>query len=441
VDKTTLINPDLVNYPALVIGLTEEGSSQQNIDHELQELTLLLSTLGIAVAGRVVQKNTRLSPAHLIGQGKIAEIKELARAQGARLIVFDHPLSGTQVRNLEVMTNCQVLDRSGVILDIFARHAHSSQAQTQVEIAQLQYLLPRLTGAWTHFHRQAGGGGVTSRGMGETQIEIDRRRARERISRLQKRLEQIRKEKKVQRKSRQNELKVSLVGYTNSGKTTLMHGLTRHEQLGKDELFATLDTSVRVIDPARKPKILLSDTVGFIRKLPASLLDSFKSTLDEACNADLLLHVVDLSHSNYQEQLNITEAVLAEISAKDIPTIIVFNKLDATDNKFLPRILKRKYPDSIAISSLNSEDLRLIRDYIFKFFQKKFLPLYLKIPVQDQSHLSLVYNNCVLQGVFYQPEHVLFSAQAPELICLKLQRFSMQEADFEGEVSNELNAD
>jgi GTP-binding protein HflX len=180
--------------------------------------------------------------------------------------------------------------------------------------------------------------------------------------------------------------------------------------------------------------------VGFIRKLPPSLLDSFKSTLDEACNADLLLHVVDLSHPQYQEQLNITEAVLTEISAKDIPTIVVFNKLDLTSNKFLPRILKRKYPDSIAISSLNNEDLRLIRNHIFAFFQKKFMPLYLKIPNSEHASLSLVYNNCVLQGVFYHAEQVLFSAQAPELICLKLQRFAMNEKDFQGELHDDLDA-
>ncbi len=438
-EKTTLINPASAGYPAIVIGLSESANSHP-IDLELTELILLLATLGLKVAARVVQKNHRLSPAHLIGQGKIAEIRALALAHQVRLLVFDHVLTGTQQRNLEEMTGCQVLDRAGVILDIFAHHAHSSQAQTQVEIAQLHYLLPRLTGAWTHFHRQAGGGGVTSRGMGEKQIEVDRRRARERIARLQKRLEQVRKEKIVQRKSRQNELKVSLVGYTNSGKTTLMHGLTRSEQHGKDELFATLDTSVRVIDPARKPKILLSDTVGFIRKLPPSLLESFKSTLDEACNADLLLHVVDISHPDFREQMEVTESVLSEIAAKDIPTMVIFNKIDLADDPFLPRILKRRFPDSIAISSLHSTDLRRVREHLFAFFQKKFHPLYLKIAVTEQNSLSLVYNNCVLQGVFYQGAYAFFSLQAPERIYVKLQRFVITEQDFQGELSDEPNA-
>ncbi|MDQ3231551.1 MAG: GTPase HflX, partial [Pseudobdellovibrionaceae bacterium] len=319
---------------AVIVGVLLPGDAPEKLEEQLVELQSLLDTLGVQVTGRIVQKRQKLTPNCYIGVGKVQEIKDLAGSTHAKLVVFDHALSAPQVRNLEEMTECVVLDRTGIILEIFSRHARTNQAKAQVEIAKLEYLLPRLSGQWSHFQRQRGGGSL-QRGMGEKQIEIDRRRARERIARLQKQLEQFRKEKATQRKSRSNELKVAIVGYTNSGKTTLMKGLTKSQVAPKDELFATLETNIKTIDPRTRPKILLSDTVGFIRNLPHGLVASFRTTLDEVNEADLLLHVVDVSYHHYEDHIHVTRSVLEEMGAGDIPQILVFNKVDQLKDPIL----------------------------------------------------------------------------------------------------------
>ena len=425
-ETSTLINPEKAILPAILVAIQKNGEDY-SLEDELDELESLLNTLNIKASGRVIQRRHKLSASHLLGIGKVEEIKNLADQTGAGLVVIDHPLSGPQVRNLEKITKCQVLDRAGIILDIFARHAKSKQAKTQVEIAQLEYLLPRLTGAWTHFQRQTGGG-VRARGMGEKQIEVDRRRARERIAKLSKRLDHIKKERETQRKSRQNEIKVSIVGYTNSGKTTLMRNLTKANIAGKDELFATLDASVRALDPSTRPKILLSDTVGFIRNLPHSLVESFKSTLEEVLNADLLLHVVDLSHPNYHAQMKTTEEVLTEIGAGSIPMLIVFNKIDLVDERFLGKILQKKYSGSIAISAHDWEDVKRLRSHLFNYFMTKFRQIKLTVPTNDKSSLSIVYQSCIILDANYETEGVVsFDVRAPETVLARLSRF--QEVD------------
>ncbi|NRA45786.1 MAG: GTPase HflX [Oligoflexales bacterium] len=425
-ETSTLINPEKAILPAILVAIQKNGEDY-SLEDELDELESLLNTLNIKASGRVIQKRHKLSASHLLGIGKVEEIKNLADETGAGLVVIDHPLSGPQVRNLEKITKCQVLDRAGIILDIFARHAKSKQAKTQVEIAQLEYLLPRLTGAWTHFQRQTGGG-VRARGMGEKQIEVDRRRARERIAKLSKRLDHIKKERETQRKSRQNEIKVSIVGYTNSGKTTLMRNLTKANISGKDELFATLDASVRALDPSTRPKILLSDTVGFIRNLPHSLVESFKSTLEEVLNADLLLHVVDLSHPNYHAQMKTTEEVLEEIGAGSIPMLLVFNKIDLVDERFLGKILQKKYNGSIAISAHEWDDVKRLRSHLFNYFMTKFRQIKLTVPSNDKSSLSIVYQSCIILDANYETEGVVsFDVRAPETVLARLSRF--QEVD------------
>lgn len=334
----------------------------------------------------------------------------MAKLHGATLVVFDQTLSSMQVRNLEQITQCQVTDRAGIILDIFAKHARTNQAKTQVEIAKLQYLLPRMAGAWTHLERQSGG--FQSRGMGETQIEVDRRRARDRIAKLQKTLDQIQKERMTQRKSRRNELKVALVGYTNTGKSTLMNGLTQAQLLTKDSLFATLDASVRRLNPLTRPKILISDTVGFIRKLPHSLVESFRSTLSEVQEADLLLHVVDTSHPKYKDQMEATQQVLEEIGAANVPQIIVFNKIDRIEDLFLPRILKHGYRGSITLSAHEPLDIIRLRDHIYEYFAKHMVTAKIEVPHTDQDAISLIYNNClVLEADYENMGAVLFHVQ------------------------------
>jgi len=413
----------LPGIAAIVVGVQLPEDNPQIIADDLSELVALLRTLGIEVKGRVVQKRVKLSPSCMLGTGKVEELRDLARSSGATLIVVDRPLSPPQIRNLEEITCCQVTDRSGIILDIFARHARTNEAKTQVEIARLEYLLPRLSGAWTHLHRQRGGG-LASRGMGEKQIEVDRRRARERIARLKGQLKQIAREKATQRKSRRNELKVALVGYTNSGKTTVMNALTHAKFQAKNALFVTLDANVRVLDPATRPKILLSDTVGFIRNLPHSLIESFKSTLDEVIDADLLLHVVDLSHANYQAQMDATRKVLAEIGADKMPVITVFNKIDQVEDRFLPRIMRGAYPRSIAISAINDQDIMRLRDHVYAMFADNFVSAELEIPACETSVIRAMFNSCMVLSSNYEIEGIArFQVQGPEAAIARLKPY------------------
>lgn len=405
---------------AIVVGVQKQGDDIEQVNDDLSEIERLLDTLGVEARGRMIQKRQKLSPGHLLGIGKITEISALAHAQKASLIVIDHPLSGMQIRNLEKLTSCQVLDRSAVILDIFAKHAKTKEAKTQVEIARLEYLLPRMVGAWTHFERQAGGG-VYVRGMGEKQIEIDRRRARERISRLHKKLEAIQRERETQRKLRKNELKVSVVGYTNSGKTTVMKALTLSHVRPEDRLFATLDASVKAIDPNTRPSVLLSDTVGFIRNLPPTLVASFKSTLEEVLNANLLLHIVDVSSRNYEAQMATTDEVLREIGASEIPTILVFNKIDLVDDPFLSRILRKKYKGCMVISALDGADTKNLRAHIFGFFEETFSEAKLTVAYNDAERISLVYRSCVILDANYEEDGVIhFNVKATPTVLRKL---------------------
>ena len=379
-------------------------------------------TLGVPVVYRLIQKRMKLNPAFLVGSGKVEELSDLADSYEANYIVFDHPLTPPQIRNLEKAIGKKILDRTGVILEIFSRHAKTNQAKAQVEIAKLEYLLPRMSGAWTHLQRQSGGG-VRSRGMGEKQIEVDRRRARERISRLKSQLEQIQKEKKIQRKKRQNEIKIALVGYTNSGKTTLMHSLTKTTVQGKDELFATLDTRIKTLDPKTRPRILLTDTVGFIKNLPHSLVESFKSTLDEVLEADLLLHVVDVSYPHYEEHIKVTRQVLNDIGAGDIEQIMIFNKLDLLDDPILPRVLRAAYRGSMSLSATNLEDAKKLRDHIFKHFVKNLVNYSISLDSNDSHNISIVYKNCLILDTDYEQEgrfHFTFSRQDQQWLSLEI---------------------
>lgn len=410
------------NCTAAIVVVIQETRNIKATEEDAEEISSLLTTLGILTKDIVIQKKQRLSSGHLLGSGKIEEIKKLAVEKKANLIVIDHPVTGPQARNIKEMTDCTVIDRAGVILDIFAKHAKTNAAKIQVEIAQLEYLLPRLAGAWSHFQRQKGGG-VQARGMGEQQIEVDRRRARERISRLHRRLEKITKERITQRKSRENELKVAIVGYTNSGKTSLMKVLTRATITGKDELFATLDARVRVLDPRTRPKILLSDTVGFIKKLPHSLVESFKSTLEEVVHAELLLHVVDISHSDYLSQMKITQDVLQEIGAGEIPSILVFNKIDKVNEPFLTRILQKKYPHSIVVSAFSPDHVMQLREHIFKYFQEQFSRSLIRVRSDQQHLLSYIYRNCVVLKVKYDKEGGLtLDVRAPQSCLARLSK-------------------
>ncbi|MBR4230069.1 MAG: GTPase HflX [Bacteroidales bacterium] len=317
---------DIVPEKAILVAVCPTGQTIERTEEYLNELEFLLETAGGITLKKVIQKLERPDTRTYVGSGKLEEIKEYKNALEVDFIVVDDELSPAQLRNLEKEMECRILDRTTLILDIFAKRARTSVAKTQVELAQLQYMLPRLTRMWTHLERQRGGIGM--RGPGETQIETDRRLIKEKISLLRQQLEKINTQKTLQRKNRESLVRVALVGYTNVGKSTLMNLLSKSDVLAENKLFATLDTTVRKVVVGNLP-FLLTDTVGFIRKLPTQLVESFKSTLDEVVEADLLLHVVDISHPDHEEQIAAVGRTLEEIGAADKPTIMVYNKIDA----------------------------------------------------------------------------------------------------------------
>ncbi len=313
---------------AVLVGVITDDQTEELANEYIDELEFLAQTAGAHTHKKFMQRLHQPNPKTFLGSGKIDEVKEYVVENEIDVVIFDDELSPSQLRNIERIFNCKILDRNNLILDIFAKRAQTSHAKTQVELAQYQYLLPRLTRMWTHLDRVKGGIGM--RGPGETQIETDRRIIQQKISLLKKKLEKIDKQKSVQRGNRGQLVRAALVGYTNVGKSTLMNLLSKSDVFAEDKLFATLDTTVRKIVIQNLP-FLLSDTVGFIRKLPHQLVESFKSTLDEVRESDVLIHVVDVSHSNFEDQFNVVNETLSEIDGTEKPTIVVFNKIDQLD--------------------------------------------------------------------------------------------------------------
>jgi GTP-binding protein HflX len=317
---------DAVEENCVLVGIIIQGETEEQAHEFLDELEFLAETAGATAVHRFTQKLPIANPRTFVGTGKLEEIRDYIKSNGIEMVIFDDDLSPAQLRNIEKELECKILDRTILILDIFASRARSSHAKTQVELAQMQYMLPRLKRLWTHLERQKGGIGL--RGPGESQIETDRRIIQMRIALLKEKLKDIDKQMAVQRSNRGQLVRVALVGYTNVGKSTLMNLLSKSEVFAENKLFATLDTTVRKVVVENLP-FLLTDTVGFIRKLPHQLVESFKSTLDEVREADLLIHVVDLSHPNFEEQIHVVNETLAELDKTIKPTLLVFNKIDA----------------------------------------------------------------------------------------------------------------
>ncbi len=334
--------------------------ARETVDEYLGELELLAESAGATVVRQIVQQRNQIDAAYFIGKGKAEEIRRLAENEGIDLIVFDDDLSPTQVRNLERLVNRKILDRSGLILALFASRARTREAKTQVELAQLQYMLPRLTRQWTHLSKQYGG--IGTRGPGETQIETDRRVIRAKISHLKGKLREISKERAVQRTGREHFPRVTLVGYTNAGKSTLLNWFADADVPVEDRLFATLDSTVRLVPLTPAHKILLADTVGFIRKLPHSLVASFKSTLEEVTEADILLHVVDASHLHVEEQITVVHETLHEIGAHAKPTLLVFNKIDRLSNRNMIGYLNANYENCVFVSATRGMNMAALRE-------------------------------------------------------------------------------
>ena len=361
----------------VLIGLATQNQKREQLEEYLEELAFLVVTANAISKKTFIQSLTKPDSKTFIGSGKLLEIRDYVKAEGIDMIVFDDELSGSQIRNIEKeIEGVKIIDRPNLILDIFAQRARTSHARTQVELAQYQYLLPRLTNMWTHLQKQKGGIGM--KGPGEKEIETDRRIIRDRIALLKKELVAIDKQMATQRSNRGSMIRVALVGYTNAGKSTLMTALSKSDVFAENKLFATLDTTVRKVVVANLP-FLLSDTVGFIRKLPTQLIESFKSTLDETRESDLLIHVIDVSHPQFEDQVEVVERTLEEIGSDDKPTLLLFNKTDLLEDKDaedtevsgveIIQGLKERFEkdgfDVVFMSARNKEDITNLRDMLY----------------------------------------------------------------------------
>jgi len=353
--------PPLIERAVLVGHAGRDGA---HLERSLDELSLLADTANARVMDRVRQRRGPIHAKTFIGKGKLEELKSSAETHDADLVIFDDDLSPAQVRNLEKALERKVVDRSELILDIFARRARTRESRLQVELAQLEYTLPRLTGLWKHLERQAGG--IGTRGPGETQLETDRRIVREKIARLKRELESVERERETQRRRRRREFRAALVGYTNAGKSTLFNALTRSHVFVEDRLFATLDATTRQMVSPERQLVLVTDTVGFIRKLPHHLVASFHSTLAEAVEADLLLHVVDAADPDRARQMRAVEGVLEEILETPRPTMLVFNKSDLLADPDLAAGLRVEYPGSFVISAATGDGLDQLRAFLWR---------------------------------------------------------------------------
>ena len=376
---------------AVIVGVALKGTLREELDSSLEELKQLSITAGANVIEVVSQNLTSINPSTYIGKGKIEELAELIADKEIRLVIFDDELSPAQASNLENKMECPVIDRTGLILDIFALHARSRESKIQVELAQLKYMLPRLRGQWTHLERQEGA--IGTRGPGETQLETDRRAVRIKITKLEKDLDKIDSQRSIRRAGRNSLKMASLIGYTNAGKSTLLNALTGADALVEDQLFATLDTTVRRVDLENKSEILLSDTVGFIKKLPHELVASFRSTFSEAIEADVLLHVIDASQPNFEQQMEVVTSVLHEIKITDKPIIQVFNKIDIIESVGRKEALLRNYPDGVFISAAKKTGLNELLEKIKRVAFGSYITKTLSIPQSEGKILALIYNN------------------------------------------------
>lgn len=397
---------------AIIIAVSQKGKNRELVEDSLKELKALCETAGAEVVMKMTQELPKINTATCIGSGKIEEIKEIIEEKEIQLIVFDDELSPMQNRNLMQELNIMVTDRSGIILEIFVKHAKTQEAKTQVELAQVQYMLPRLTRLWTHLSKQYGGVGTNAKGPGETQIETDRRLLKERVQFLKGKLVDIDKQKLTQRKGRKELLRFALVGYTNAGKSTLMNKITDANVYIEDKLFATLDTTVRKFTLPNGVNALLSDTVGFIHKLPHHLVASFRSTLSEALEADFIVHCIDLSHPNYELHIQVVNETLESLGITGIPIIHLFNKIDKLDNddKRIIPYLEERYPNFVAISAKQGNGIEALMDMFVELNEYNSKTINLFVPYTKMGKINSIYDNA----------EVLERHETDEGIALKL---------------------
>jgi GTP-binding protein HflX len=417
--------PPSATEKTVLVGLEHDGVSRWDLEESLSELRELAATAGATVVDTVTQKLQHPTAPYYIGKGKAEEVALRCTETGAGSIIFDDELSPAQGRNLERVTSKKILDRTQLILDIFARRARSREGRLQIELAQLQYLLPRLTRMWTHLSRQTGG--IGTRGPGETQLEVDRRRVQERISRLQRDLEEVRKHRAIQREGRARHQwpVVAIVGYTNAGKSSLLNRLTKAGVLAEDKLFATLDPTTRQFVLPNKLKVLFTDTVGFIRKLPTTVIESFKATLEQLKSADLLVHVVDVSHPQWEEHIAATEAVIRELEADGKHTLIVFNKIDRLPNPEAVEAALERYPNSVAVSVKTGENLEDFVDELQNQLSAWRLRQKFRIPQSDSVALAELHRAGHVVEITYEGDDALVTAHIPPALEPKFVRYAV----------------
>jgi len=374
---------------AVIVGVITPQQSRFEVRDHLNELEHLAQTAGAEVTDRMTQSLNSPDPATFIGSGKVKQLKQLTDERDSDLVIFDDELTPVQVKNIEEEIDCKLLDRSGLILDIFANRAQTRAAKTQVELAQLDYLRSRLTRRWTHLSRQEGG--IGTKGPGEKQIETDRRIIDKRMAKLRDKLEKIDRQRQTQRKGREAYTAVSLVGYTNAGKSTLLNALADEDLLAEDRLFATLDATTRTVELDTNKDVLMSDTVGFIRKLPHRLIESFKSTLDEVRESDALIHVVDVTHPNFREQIDVVDDTLDELESGDKPTLVAFNKIDALEDRSLLRALRNEFPEASFISALRGIGLKQLKDDLLSLIEQDFVERVTYVPVSEPKAIAQIH--------------------------------------------------
>ncbi|MFW5955585.1 MAG: GTPase HflX [Rhodothermales bacterium] len=373
---------------AILVGVITPDVSPWEVRDALDELEQLADTAGAFVSDRVTQTLDRVNAATYVGKGKVVEIKGLVAERQSDLVIFDDDLSPVQLRNLEKSIGCKLVDRSALILDIFARRAKTATAKTQVELAQLEYLRTRLTRQWTHLSRQKGG--IGTKGPGETQIETDRRLIGDRIATLKERMDKIDRQRRTQRKGRGKYARVSLVGYTNAGKSTIMNTVAGSNVLAENRLFATLDATTRVVSLDTNKEILLSDTVGFIRKLPHGLVESFKSTLDELRESDILMHVIDASHPRFEDHVEVVRRTLKEIGATDKSTLLVFNKIDLLEPAVLAG-LRGRFQDAAFVSAHRGIGLSDLKRRVLNLIEADFEERVVYMPVSESGAIAFLH--------------------------------------------------
>jgi GTP-binding protein HflX len=419
------IRPKRTHERALLIGLEQQGVSKWDLQDSLEELAELANSAGAEVVDTVTQKLQKPTAPYYIGKGKAESIKESIQARQVTSVIFDDELSPAQGRNLETLLARKVLDRTQLILDIFAQRARSREGRLQIELAQLQYLLPRLTRMWHHLSRQTGG--IGTRGPGETQLEVDRRRVQERIGRLERELEAVRKTRAVQREGRRRHQwpVAAVVGYTNAGKSTLLNLLTGADVLAENKLFATLDPTTRSFVLPNKQRVLLTDTVGFLRKLPHTLIESFKATLEEVNEADLLIHIVDLSHPRVDEQMQAVDNVIKELGAFGKQTMTVFNKIDRLANDELATIYTKRVPNSVAISARTGEGVSKLVQALENTLSSWRLRLRFRVPANESALIAEIHRVGHVLELRYEGNDALIVAHVPPHLEQKLERYAV----------------